>query len=63
MTKTSEEMARIAYEAYCESVGFVSRYTLENLPSWDDMHIETQKGWEAAANSVANHLMIMERGR
>ena len=60
---SNEDFGRIAYDAYCESVGYVSHYTKDALPDWESLAKPVQKAWCAAANSVLNHLMLLERGR
>ena len=60
---TQEEYGRIAYDAYCESVGFVSHYTQDALPEWDNLAEPVQVAWCSAANAVLGHLMLIERGK
>ena len=60
---SNEDFGRIAYDAYCESVEYVSHYTKEGLPDWESMAKPVQEAWCAAANAVLGHLMLLERGR
>jgi hypothetical protein len=60
---TNEEFGKAAYEAYCESVGNISRYTNSTLPPWEEVLPAVRKGWEAAANAVLQYLEILERGK
>lgn len=46
------DFGRIAYAAYCESVGGVSKFTGEKLPAYADQDDEIQAAWETAASAV-----------
>jgi hypothetical protein len=45
---------QVAYEAYCQSAGWVSQFTGDRLPEWVDVKPEVQEHWEAAAAAVAD---------
>jgi hypothetical protein len=53
----SDDLGRIAYNAYCESVGWKS-FAGEPLPQWDDVLLHIKLGWVGAAVAVAEHLRI-----
>lgn len=45
-------LARIAYEAYCETVNWKSAVTGQDLPPFDMTPDAVQAGWAAAAYAV-----------
>lgn len=49
-------LARIAYEAYCETTGWKSAVTGADLPSFYETPEAVQNGWEAAAHAVGKRL-------
>jgi hypothetical protein len=54
---TSDDLGRIAYNAYCESVGWKS-FTGDPLPQWDEVRLDLKLGWVGASVAVAEHLRI-----
>ncbi len=47
-----DEPGKIAYDAYSESVGSVSKFTGEKLPPFEDQDADIRKAWNAAAEAV-----------
>ncbi len=47
-----DEPGEIAYNAYCESVGGVSKFTGEKLPAFADQDADIRRAWHAAAVAV-----------
>lgn len=43
---------RVAYDAYCESVGGVSKFTGDKLPEFYDQDPEIKLAWVNAARAV-----------
>jgi hypothetical protein len=50
-----QSLGEIAYNAYCESVGYKSVQG-ETLPNWEDQSEHLQAAWERAAEAVAEYL-------
>lgn len=50
----SKTLGQVAYEAYAESLGWVSGVTGAPLPQWDDEKVTSQikQGWGDAAEAV-----------
>jgi len=46
--------ARIAYDAYCEQTGGVSLISGDKLPDFENLRIEIQDAWWAAAKKVCD---------
>jgi hypothetical protein len=51
------EIGQIAYEAYCEEIGWLS-IKGEKLPKWDKVKKHVQIGWYKAAVAVAKYLKL-----
>jgi hypothetical protein len=47
-----DEPGKVAYDAYCESVGGVSKFTGEKLPVFEDQDADIRRAWNAAAEAV-----------
>lgn len=47
-------LGKVAYEAYCKSVGGRSAISGEELPTWIDQKDEIKVAWDAAALAVVN---------
>lgn len=43
---------QVAYEAYCKQTDNESLVSGAELPKWDDLRIEIQDAWIAAADAV-----------
>lgn len=52
-----EDLAKVAYEAYCRSTGGRSAVTGEPLPAWEDVTREVRDAWDAASQAVAAALL------
>lgn len=50
--KNNKSYGQIAYEAYCGSCGWRSKYTNSDLPQWDIVTEDTKVHWENSANAV-----------
>ena len=50
-------LSKIAYEAYVKKAGGVSLITGEKLPEFDDLKVEIQAAWAAAAHAVEYDLI------
>lgn len=46
------DMAKVAFEAYCESVGGQT-HDGKPIPAWEDLTHEVRSAWHAAAQAVA----------
>lgn len=46
------EGGKIAYEAYCESANWRSKYTGNSLPPWEDADDDIKHHWSVAAKAV-----------
>jgi hypothetical protein len=53
MEENEIKLARIAYEAYCETTDWKSAITGADLPPFDETSKAVQHGWIAAAVAVA----------
>jgi len=49
------ELGKIAYEAYCKSVGWLS-VNGDPLPRWHEQEARIARAWDAAAQAVARAL-------
>lgn len=49
---TDDEAGRIAYTAYCNTVGWKSAVSGDPLPQWDDQADVIKQAWIAAAYAV-----------
>lgn len=49
-------LAKIAYEAYCNATGGRSLISGAELPTWEALKPEIQQAWDAAAQAVAETL-------
>lgn len=49
------ELGMIAYNAYCESTGWVSAVSGESLPDWTEQSPEIRAAWNAAAEALRAH--------
>jgi hypothetical protein len=47
-----KDLAQVAYEAYCASAGWRSKYTGKDLPQWEDVDADTKQHWDAASQAV-----------
>ena len=45
---------QIAYEAYAERANGLSLISGQELPAWNDVALDIQVAWEAAAQAVLN---------
>lgn len=45
-------LARVAYEAYCDSVGWKSAVTGQELPIYEELPDIIKAGWASAAYTV-----------
>jgi len=52
-----------AYVAYCQATGGVSLVSGDKLPKWEDLSIDIQTAWIAAAEAVSEEIMLCERGK
>lgn len=50
-----QSLGEIAYNAYCEAVGYKS-VRGETLPIWEDQSERLQEAWERAGEAVAEYL-------
>ncbi len=48
----SYDLAKIAYDAYCQSTGGVSLISGDKLPEFGSLKLEIQDAWYAAAEAV-----------
>lgn len=53
---------QVAYEAYCESAGWMSKHTGSQLPQWSDVDDDVKVHWEESATAVVLSY-LKERGR
>lgn len=47
-----QELGRLAYEAYGDSVGWTT-FSGTDMPRWSDQNDKLRKAWNAAAQAVA----------
>jgi hypothetical protein len=50
-----DDLGQVAYEAYCESVGGVSKFTGDKLPTWEEQlekNPQIALAWKACAEAV-----------
>lgn len=59
---SEKELARLAYEAYCESVGGKSAITGDPLPIYEALPIDVHVAWIAAARAVASRVRNERHG-
>ena len=52
---TTEEYAKIAFEAYSESTGGKT-YDGKPIPKWNELPEHVQRAWSAAAAAIINKL-------
>lgn len=52
---SGQDVGKIAYDAYCRSVGGVSAITGATLPEFHDTKHEIRVAWTAAAEAVLRH--------
>jgi hypothetical protein len=50
------DLGKIAYDAYCEQTGGKSLITPDRLPAWEDLQVQIQEAWRAAADAVAREV-------
>jgi hypothetical protein len=49
------DLGQVAYEAYCESVGGVSKFTGDKLPTWEEQlekNPDIALAWKVSAEAV-----------
>lgn len=56
------ELGRVAYEAYCQSVGGKSPVTGDKLPPVEELRFEVWVAWIAAARAVAGQVRNERHG-
>lgn len=52
MRPETENLGKIAYEAYCATTGWKSAITGADLPPFETTPETVQRGWDAAAKAV-----------
>ena len=50
-----EELGKIAYNAYCDEMGWKSGITGDSLPSFEDLPEKIKAGWIKAAYAILRH--------
>lgn len=56
------ELGRVAYEAYCQSVGGKSPITGDTLPPFEVLTFQVSVAWIAAARAVAGQVRNERHG-
>jgi len=51
---TEQNLAKVAYDAYCTSTGGVSLISGDKLPEFDKLKDEIKAAWAAAALAVSS---------
>lgn len=51
----NEKLGKIAYEAYCDSVGWRSAISGAKLPTWQDQNEQIKQAWCESACGVIKH--------
>lgn len=54
----NEDLAKIMWSAYCNQAGGVT-FDGKPLPSWDDLGLDCQMCWIAAADAAATYLTMV----
>ena len=54
MNEPGKTLGQIAYEGYYERAGGASLVSGETLPSYEDLNLEIQDAWQAAAEAVVS---------
>lgn len=50
-----KSFGQVAYDAYCDSSKWKSKYTGATLPRWELVDFEVKQHWEASAKVVINY--------
>lgn len=51
------DYGQIAFDAYCESVNFVT-YDNKPIPKWDSLSAQVKQAWEDAARAVEIEVLL-----
>jgi hypothetical protein len=54
-------LGEVAYNAYGESVGWVSSFTQQRLPMFEDQDSRIKAAWEAAANAAVDRYETVQQ--
>lgn len=58
MDNENERLAKVAYNAYCETTNWKSAITGAQLPEFEKCPEAVKKGWEASAKALKELLKV-----